>query len=202
MTGCPIGRPSSKPCPISRRGRSESDRLRKQRLARRRPAADACFSSAALRGCGKGDIKQRERVDAGRASNYRQVGSAPPPRRGLFSRDLPASRPRRRAGLSTAIYYLLPEGERSHWHRVDAVEIWHWYGGAPLALSLSGDGLNVESHQLGSDIAAGQRPQVIVPADAWQSAESLGPWTLVGCTVSPAFVFEGFEMAAADWMPG
>ena len=131
-----------------------------------------------------------------------RLGLPPHPEGGYFRETYRHLAPGGGRGLSTAIYYLLPEGERSHWHRVDAVEIWHWYGGAPLALSLSGDGLNVESHQLGSDIAAGQRPQVIVPADAWQSAESLGPWTLVGCTVSPAFVFEGFEMAAADWMPG
>jgi len=105
-------------------------------------------------------------------------------------------------GSGTAIYYLLATGERSHWHRVDAAEIWHYYGGDTLALSISGDGEASETLVLGPDLAAGQRPQVIVPPQAWQSAESLGEWTLVGCTVSPAFRFEGFEMAPQNWRPG
>lgn len=104
-------------------------------------------------------------------------------------------------GSGTAIYYLLQAGEVSHWHRVDATEIWHWYAGAPLALSLSEDGREMATHRLGPDFAAGQRPQVIVPTKCWQSAESLGTWTLVGCTVSPAFRFEGFEMAPSGWTP-
>ena len=106
-------------------------------------------------------------------------------------------------GAGTAIYYLLRAGERSHWHRVDADEIWHFYAGAPLALSIAeGDDQGVEVRRLGPDLGAGERPQVVVPAHAWQSAESLGSWTLVGCTVSPAFVFSGFEMAPAGWAPG
>jgi hypothetical protein len=105
-------------------------------------------------------------------------------------------------GASTAIYYLLQAGECSHWHRVDAAEVWHWYAGAPLALTISPDGRLSEQWVLGSDLAAGQRPQAVVPAGAWQSAESLGTWTLVGCTVAPAFRFEGFEMAPPDWKPG
>ena len=105
-------------------------------------------------------------------------------------------------GASTAIYYLLQAGEVSAWHKVDAAEIWHWYAGAPLLLTLSPDGAATEDHTLGPDIASDERPQVIVPADAWQTARSLGPWTLVGCTVSPAFRFEGFEMAPEGWAPG
>ncbi len=105
-------------------------------------------------------------------------------------------------GAGTAIYYLLKAGERSHWHRVDAAEIWHWYAGAPLELSLSADGARSEVVTLGNDLMAGARPQVVVPAGAWQSAVSMGAWTLVGCTVSPAFMFSGFEMAAPDWAPG
>lgn len=101
---------------------------------------------------------------------------------------------------STAIYYLLEAGDRSHWHRVDAVEVWHWYAGSPLRLSLSG-GVGVDTHVLGNDILAGQRPQVIVPRHGWQSAESLGAWTLVGCTVAPGFRFSGFELAPKDWAP-
>ncbi len=91
-----------------------------------------------------------------------------------------------------------PDGqarERSHWHRVDATEIWHWYAGAPLALSLSADGVAVQMMMLGNDLASGARPQFNVPAGMWQSAASTGPWTLVGCTVSPAFEFAGLEMA-------
>ncbi len=105
-------------------------------------------------------------------------------------------------GAGTAIYYLLQAGERAHWHRVDAAEIWHWYAGAPLDLSLSPDGVAVEIASLGNDLAAGARPQILVPAGVWQSAASTGAWTLVGCTVSPAFVFAGFEMAAPGWEPG
>ncbi len=102
---------------------------------------------------------------------------------------------------STAIYYLLEAGELSHWHRVDAVEVWHYYAGAPMELNLS-EGISVDRKVLGSDLAAGQRPQVVVPRDVWQSAKSLGDWTLVGCTVAPGFQFSGFEMAAKDWAPG
>jgi predicted cupin superfamily sugar epimerase len=101
---------------------------------------------------------------------------------------------------STAIYFLLAAGERSHWHRIDAVEVWHWYAGAALALRIAGsDG--TETIRLGPDLAAGERPQAAVPAGAWQAAESLGAWTLVGCTVAPGFDFSGFELAAKDWAP-
>ena len=101
---------------------------------------------------------------------------------------------------STAILFLLARGERSHWHRVDAVEVWHYYSGAPLKLSLV-DGAAEEIIKLGPGIAAGEVPQVTVPARAWQAAESLGDWTLVGCTVAPGFSFDGFELAAKDWSP-
>ncbi len=105
-------------------------------------------------------------------------------------------------GSGTAIYYLLKAGEVSAWHRVDATEIWHWYAGAPLKLSLSDDSAAPRDIVLGPDIAAGERPQAIVPIHGWQSARSLGAWTLVGCTVSPAFEFAGFELAPAGWEPG
>lgn len=104
-------------------------------------------------------------------------------------------------GRSTAIYYLLRAGERSHWHRVDAAEVWHFYAGAALRLRLSPDGKAVDEHRLGTDLAAGERPQAIVPAGCWQAAESLGPWTLAGCTVAPAFEFAGFELAPRGWEP-
>ena len=103
---------------------------------------------------------------------------------------------------STAILYLLKAGEVSHWHRIDAVEIWHWHAGSPLQLSQAIDGEGVSDQILGNDLQAGQLPQIVVPFNAWQSAKSLGDWTLVGCTVSPGFEFEGFEMAPEGWEPG
>ena len=101
----------------------------------------------------------------------------------------------------TSIYYLLRAGELARWHRVDATEIWHWYAGAPLALTVSENGHDAWAVHLGPEILAGQRPQAVVPAHAWQCAESLGAWTLVGCTVSPGFDFAGFELAPPDWRP-
>lgn len=102
---------------------------------------------------------------------------------------------------STAIYYLLPAGVISRWHRVDAAEVWHHYAGAPLELTLS-DGRSRQEIELGSNLAAGQQPQAVVPAGIWQQAESMGSWTLVGCTVAPGFEFSGFEMAEDGWEPG
>jgi hypothetical protein len=104
-------------------------------------------------------------------------------------------------GAGTAIYYLLRAGERSAWHRVDAAEIWHFYRGAPLVLEIAPAGGAPQRQTLGPDLAAGERPQLVVPADAWQSAHSTGDYTLVGCTVSPAFEFEGFELAPQGWSP-
>ena len=104
-------------------------------------------------------------------------------------------------GAVTAIYFLLRAGERSHWHTVDAVEIWLWHGGAPLELSVYQDGGSVERCRLGMDIAGGGRPQAVVPVGAWQAARSLGDWSLVSCTVAPAFDFAGFRMAPEGWEP-
>jgi len=103
---------------------------------------------------------------------------------------------------STAIYFLLARGERSHWHRVDAVEVWHYYAGAPLGLEIAREDGRIERIALGADLAAGQRPQAAVPMHAWQAAESFGDWTLVGCTVAPGFEFAGFELAPPGWTPG
>ncbi|KAI1299923.1 DUF985 domain protein [Xylaria venustula] len=105
---------------------------------------------------------------------------------------------------STCIYYLLKgESGLSHWHRVlDAVEVWHHYAGAPLQLSLAwDDGSAVRDVVLGKDLVKGERPQVVVQKGEWQHAKSLGEWTLVGCTVAPAFVFESFDMAPPGWEP-
>jgi predicted cupin superfamily sugar epimerase len=96
----------------------------------------------------------------------------------------------------TCIYFLLKEGERSHWHRVDATEIWHFYAGSPLILRMAETHEGPASaHVLGTDLASGEAPQIIVPKDHWQAAEATTGWTLVGCTVSPGFRFEGFELA-------
>lgn len=100
---------------------------------------------------------------------------------------------------STAIYFLLKRGERSHWHRVDAAEGWHFYAGAPLKLEIA-DGAP-RTITLGPNLAAGEEPQAVVPPHAWQAAESLGDWTLVGCTVAPGFDFKGFELAPEGWEP-
>jgi predicted cupin superfamily sugar epimerase len=103
---------------------------------------------------------------------------------------------------STAIYFLLARGERSHWHKVDAVEAWHYHAGAPLRLEIAMSAKGpVERVTLGGDLAAGERPQAIVPAHAWQAAQSLGEWTLAGCTVAPGFEFKGLEHAPKGWAP-
>lgn len=100
----------------------------------------------------------------------------------------------------TSILFLLKAGERSHWHRIDATEIWHFHAGAPLVLSVAKDKTGpVITHRLGPDVLDDELPQAIVPVGHWQAARSLGAWTLVGCTVSPGFRFEGFELAAPDF---
>jgi len=105
-----------------------------------------------------------------------------------------------RRSVSPAIYFLLARGERSHWHRIDAVEVWHYYAGSALTLQIA-DESGSRSIRLGPDLAAGEVPQAMVPARAWQSAESNGDWTLAGCTVAPGFDFATFELAPKDWKP-
>jgi len=102
---------------------------------------------------------------------------------------------------STAIYFLLARGERSHWHRVDAVETWHYYAGDALTLRVA-DENGVRVVRVGANLTADEVPQAIVPAHAWQAAESTGDWTLVGCTVAPGFEFAHFELAPRGWTPG
>ena len=102
---------------------------------------------------------------------------------------------------STAIYFLLARGERSRWHRVDAAEMWHYYAGDPLKLEIS-TGTGTTAIRLGADLARGERPQAVVPPGTWQAAESMGEWTLTGCTVAPGFMFSGFEVAPNGWAPG
>jgi predicted cupin superfamily sugar epimerase len=173
----------------------------------------------------------------------RRLALAPHPEGGFYRetwRDAPADGAR---GAGTAIYFLLRAGERSRWHRIDAAELWHFYAGAPLELAISRDGVTQERQRLGADLAAGERPQLVVPPGAWQSATCLAApnvansgrgggrdartqaagrrgehgneygnepgseprsegWTLVGCTVSPAFEFARFELAPEGFAPG
>ena len=128
-----------------------------------------------------------------------RLGLEPHPEGGWYTqtfRDNPSGGAHGERGHSTAIYFLLKAGERSHWHKVDAAEIWHFYAGAPLILSISETETGPRRDlTLGPDLAAGQQPQRIVPPDAWQMARSTGAHTLVGCTVSPGFLFERFTLA-------
>ncbi len=132
----------------------------------------------------------------------RRLDLAPHPEGGFYRETFrdPAQDANGRAA-STLIYFLLPAGIVSAWHRVDAVETWHFYAGAPLRLSLwNGEG-PVATHLLGADLFSGEHPQCVVPKECWQSAESLGAWTLVGCGVAPGFTFSGFELAPPGWQP-
>lgn len=129
------------------------------------------------------------------------LGLSPHPEGGHYRelwRDRQASGAR---GAGTSILFLLAEGERSHWHRVDAAEIWLWQAGAPLLLGIAGAGGSCERVRLGPDMAGGDMLQGVVPAHAWQEAVSLGAWSLVSCIVAPAFEFAGFELAPPGWSP-
>ena len=125
----------------------------------------------------------------------------PHPEGGHFRETFRDSKTENGRSRSTAIYYLLKKGEVSRWHRVDAVEIWHWYAGDPLELKVS-DGSGSRAHLLGPKLGEGQSPQAVVPQHSWQSARSLGAYSLIGCTVAPGFEFVGFELAPEGWEPG
>ena len=131
-----------------------------------------------------------------------RLGLAPHPEGGWYRETFRDSRlDADGRSASTAIYFLLKAGEASHWHSVDATEIWLYHAGAPLALSVSVDVSRVVTSTLGVDLAAGEQPQAVVPARAWQSARSLGAWTLVTCVVAPGFEFGGFTLAPPDRRP-
>jgi predicted cupin superfamily sugar epimerase len=127
------------------------------------------------------------------------LGLKPHPEGGHYCETwrAPAKEGERPSG--TAIYYLLAAGEVGRWHRIDSDEIWHWYGGGPLRLTTLADGGAKQHFLLGPDLGKGERPQILVPKFHWQMAEPLGAWALAGCTVSPGFKFEGFELAQADF---
>lgn len=129
---------------------------------------------------------------------------APHPEGGHFRQTWIADAAPHERPAGTCIYFLLKDGERSHWHRVDATEIWHYYAGAPLTLSTAErDAGPRRDRILGPDLAAGAEPQLIVPEGHWQAASCPEGWTLVGCSVSPAFRFEGFTLAPPDFdIPG
>jgi len=129
------------------------------------------------------------------------LGLAPHPEGGHFRetfRDPDAADGR---AHSTAIYFLLKTGEVSRWHRVDAVEVWHWYAGAPLMLATAPPDGARTTLRLGPAVLDGERPQGVVEKGHWQQAWSLGDWTLVGCTVAPGFEFAGFELAPPGFEP-
>jgi uncharacterized protein len=134
------------------------------------------------------------------ADIIRRLDLKPHPEGGYYRETFRDTRKVNGRPASTSIYFLLQRGERSHWHRVDAVETWHYYSGAPLKLSVV-NGATEEIIRLGPDIVAGETPQATVPSHAWQAAESFGDWTLVGCTVAPGFEFSGFALAPKNWKP-
>jgi predicted cupin superfamily sugar epimerase len=128
------------------------------------------------------------------------LGLKPHPEGGWYAETMRLEGADGARSQGTAIYYLLEQDQQSWWHRVDAHEVWHHYAGAPLELATATGG-EVTTHLLGPDISKGQRPQVIVPTGVWQSARTLGEWTLCGCTVSPGFEFSGFVLAPVDFDP-
>ena len=127
----------------------------------------------------------------------------PHPEGGWYRETWRADAPPGMRASATAIHFLLEAGQRSHWHKVDAAELWLWHAGAPLRVLTAPDGAGpVEEHMLGCDVLAGQHPQILVPPHHWQATETIDGWTLVSCVVSPGFDFAGFTLAPVDWMPG
>lgn len=130
----------------------------------------------------------------------RQLNLAPHPEGGHYRQTWQAAASDGGRSTGTCIYFLLQQGELSHWHRVDAVEIWHFYSGAPLVLSVAETAQGPRRDTvLGPDPTVRQHPQLIVPQGHWQSASTTGDYTLVGCTVSPGFQFSGFTLAVPDF---
>jgi len=132
-----------------------------------------------------------------------RLGLEPHPEGGWFRETWRAEATAGDRAAGTAIHFLLEQGQRSHWHRVDATEIWLWHAGHPLTLSIAEDESGpVRQVRLGGDVLAGENPQGIVPAHAWQAAVADSGWALVSCTVTPGFEFSGFDLAPPDWAPG
>jgi predicted cupin superfamily sugar epimerase len=138
--------------------------------------------------------------DLGANEIIRQLNMQPHPEGGHYAETWRT--PGAGRAVMTAIYYLLEADQVSAWHRVDAEEVWLWHAGGPLALTVSPpDGKGASARTLGPDLRAGQRPQFVIPAHCWQTAETLGHWTLVSCIVAPGFEFSGFTLAPKDWRP-
>jgi predicted cupin superfamily sugar epimerase len=134
------------------------------------------------------------------AEIVRTLGLRPHPEGGHYVemfRDAPLNG----RAASTAIYFMLTAGEASKWHTVDAAEVWHFYAGDPLELTIKQPGQPPDIRIVGADLVAGQRPQAVVPAGAWQMARPLGSWVLVGCTVAPGFEFASFKLAENGFDP-
>ena len=140
-------------------------------------------------------------IESNAAGIISMLGLGPHPEGGFYRETFRDDGAGGARAASTAIYFLLPQGVISRWHRVDAAEVWHWYAGSALDLNIAVPGATVETVRLGNNLSHGERPQAIVPAGVWQQAMSLGAWTLVGCTVAPGFSFDGFEIAADAFAP-
>lgn len=145
--------------------------------------------------------KRWQSVPMDAAEVIETLGMQPHPEGGHYVETWRGPAGERGRAVATAIYFLLGRGDRSHWHRVDASESWLFHAGDPLTLRIASPGGPTVDHRLGSDLSAGERPQAIVPAGAWQSAATTGDWTLVSCIVAPGFEFSGFELAPHDWSP-
>lgn len=132
-----------------------------------------------------------------------RLGLAPHPEGGWYRETWRSDAPPGERASATAIHFLLEAHQSSHWHRVDAAELWLWHAGAPVELSLAArDDPEAKAILLGADVLAGEAPQLLVPAGWWQAARPLGGWSLVSCVVSPGFDFAGFELAPPGWSPG
>jgi len=132
-----------------------------------------------------------------------KLGLAPHPEGGWYRETWRAgTEPGTRPG-GTAILYLLEQGHCSHWHRVDAAELWLWHAGSAIDLKLAHeDSSGWATIRLGGDVLGGDSAQALIPANRWQAADAVRGWVLVSCVVVPGFEFAGFEMAAPDWQPG
>lgn len=139
--------------------------------------------------------------DLGVQEIIRMLALKPHPEGGHYAETYRADAPAGQRSPVTAIYYLLTADEVSAWHRIDATETWLWQAGAPLILTQSPDGISASAHRLGPDLRNGERPQRVLAPHVWQTAESLGAWTLVSCIVAPGFDFSGFELAPPHWRP-
>lgn len=127
----------------------------------------------------------------------------PHPEGGWYRETWRAEAPAGGRAAATAILFLLEQGRRSHWHKVDAAELWLFHAGSALALrTAQGDGGPVRTFRLGGDVLAGEQPQLLVAPGEWQAAEAEAGWALVSCVVSPGFEFAGFTLAPPGWAPG